>query len=585
MTDLAAGAAPRCTELELIIHERRLSPVFQPIVDLESGRILGYEGLIRGPSNSSLHSPVNLFSRAAECRLTLALDRACRRVTVERFAELQLPGRLFLNISPDSLLAPEHRRGETLAFVGLLGLSPERVVMELTETKPNAAYQALREATDHYRDDGFLIALDDLGEGFSNLRLWSELRPDFVKLDKHFVQNIHHDPLKEQFVRSLVDIARKSGARLVAEGIESVAELRTLRRLGVQYGQGYLIARPSPVPALELQASIDGVAWQSGRARLGQRQQPVARDLLVDVVPLPADAPTEEAYRRFAADAALFAIPVLESDVPVGLLRRHHLLESFARPFNRELYGKKPCRVMMDKQPLIVAADMNLHELSGLVVAAERRYLVDGFILAEDGRYLGMGTGYELMRKITELQISAARYANPLTGLPGNVPINETIDRLIEAEQPFMVAYVDLDHFKPFNDLYGYSAGDELIELVGRLLTDTADAERDFVGHVGGDDFVVLLQSQDWRERLEGAIAAFDAAVPDFFHGEHREAGGFEVVGRSGEVAFFPLTGVSIGALRVEAGRFPSHHEVASAAADAKHQAKKHSGSSLYAAE
>ncbi|WP_245944708.1 GGDEF domain-containing protein [Crenobacter cavernae] len=228
---------------------------------------------------------------------------------------------------------------------------------------------------------------------------------------------------------------------------------------------------------------------------------------------------------------------------------------------------------------------MNLHELSGLVVAAERRYLVDGFILAEDGRYLGMGTGYELMRKITELQISAARYANPLTGLPGNVPINETIDRLIEAEQPFMVAYVDLDHFKPFNDLYGYSAGDELIELVGRLLTDTADAERDFVGHVGGDDFVVLLQSQDWRERLEGAIAAFDAAVPDSFHGEHREAGGFEVVGRSGEVAFFPLTGVSIGALRVGAGRFPSHHEVASAAADAKHQAKKHSGSSLYAVE
>ncbi|TCP13812.1 diguanylate cyclase/phosphodiesterase [Crenobacter luteus] len=583
MTDLAAGPTVRCTELELIIHERRLSPVFQPIVDLESGRILGYEGLIRGPSNSSLHSPLNLFSRAAECNLTLALDRACRRVTVERFVELALPGRLFLNISPDSLLAPEHRRGETLAFVAMLGLSPDRIVMELTETKPNAAYEALKEATDHYRDGGFHIALDDLGEGFSNLRLWSELRPDFVKLDKHFVQNIHHDPLKEQFVRSLVDIARKSGARLVAEGIESVAELRTLRRLGVQYGQGYLIARPSPVPALELQASIDGVAWPGGRGRLGQRRQPAARDLLVEVAPMSVDAPTDEAYRRFADDAALFAIPVLEGEVPVGLLRRHHLLESFARPFNRELYGKKPCRLMMDKQPLIVAADLKLNELSGLVVAAERRYLIDGFILAEDGKYLGMGTGYELMRKLNELQVSAARYANPLTGLPGNVPINETIDRLIETEQPFMVAYVDLDHFKPFNDLYGYAAGDELIELLGRLLAETADPERDFVGHVGGDDFVVLLQSPDWRERLEGVIAAFDAAVPDFFTAEHRAAGGFELPGRGGETTFFPLTGVSIGALRVVPGAFPSHHEVAAAAAEAKRQAKRRAGSSLHA--
>lgn len=580
---LDGALAPRCSELEEIIASRRLQPVFQPIADLETGRVIGFEGLIRGPSNTPLHSPVNLFERAAQCGLTVQLDQACRQITAERFAELGLPGWLFMNINPMCLMEPRHRGGETLAFLDRIGLASERIIIELTETHPNASYPALREATAHYRRSGFRIALDDLGEGFSNLRLWSELRPDFVKLDKHFVQNLHHDPLKEQFVRSMVDIARQSGAFLVAEGIETAAELRMLRRLGVRYGQGYLLARPSATPPMELTNAPEGTEWPGGRGRLGLQVQTRARDLLLDVECVAPTTSNETAYRLFAADPDRFAIPVVEGDgTPVGLLRRHHILESFAKPFNRELYGKKPCRHMMDKQPLIVNADLSLHELSHLVVAAERRYLIDGFIITEHGRYLGMGTGFELMRKITEQQISAARYANPLTGLPGNVPINETIDRLLEASVPFVIAYADLDHFKPFNDLYGYSAGDDLIRLLGQLLVEQADGERDFVGHVGGDDFILLMQSPDWQLRLEQVLQAFDSRVRVFFEPGHLSRGGYEVVGRTGEVTFFPLTTVSIGVVRARAGQFLSHHEVASASAEAKKMAKKQPGSSLF---
>ncbi|MTD33788.1 EAL domain-containing protein [Paludibacterium sp. dN 18-1] len=573
----------RCRELESIIQQRQLQPVFQPIVDLDSGVILGYEGLIRGPSNSPLHSPVNLFEQAQRCHMTVLLDQTCRRITMESFVGHQLSGLLFLNVSPESLLAPDHKPGETLAFLKCIGLDSKRIIIELTETQPNGDYDALREATSHYRDSGFRIALDDLGEGFSNLRRWSELRPDFVKLDKHFVQNIHHDPLKEQFVRSMVDIARQSGAMLVAEGIECVAELRVLRRLGVRYGQGYLLARPSPVPVQGRHITVPGVEWAGGsRTRLHWRHQPRAGDLLIDVPTLAPSVPNEEAYRLFASDPNRFAIPVVERGIPVGLLRRHHLLESFARPFNRELYGKKPCAVMMDKQPLIVSADMSVHELSNLVVASEHRHLVDGFIITEQGGYLGMGTGFDLMRKITELQISAARYANPLTGLPGNVPISETVDRLLEAQVPFVVAHADLDNFKPFNDLYGYAAGDGLIELVGQLLSVHVDSDRDFVGHIGGDDFVVLMQSSDWEARLHGMLEAFDEAVKMHFEPQHLAAGGFEVAGRTGEVMFFPLTSLSVGVIKVAPGRYLSHHEIGSATAEAKKMAKKAPGSSLF---
>ncbi len=571
----------RCAELDLIIEERNLQPVFQPIVDLESGRVIGHEGLIRGPSNSTLHSPVLLFEQAARCGSTVMLDRICRQVVMERFAELGHAGFLFLNVCPASLLAPDHRQGATLALVKSLGLAADRIIIELTETSPGGSYEALRQATSHYRSTGFHIALDDLGEGFSNLRLWSELRPDFVKLDKHFVHNLHVDPLKEQFVRSMVDIARQSGAQLIAEGIENAAELRTLQRLGVRYGQGYLLGRPSPAPALDAQLAIAGVRWK-GCARPAWQSHPTARDLLREVDALDPRVPNEEAYQRFARDPSCFAIPVVDKGVPVGLLRRHHLLESFARPFNRELYGKKPCAQMMDKQPLIVSADMSVHELSALVVAAEQRYLVDGFIITDEGCYLGMGTGFELMRKMAELQISAARYANPLTGLPGNVPLSETIDRLLAAEVPFVVAYVDLDNFKPFNDLYGYAAGDEMIQLVGRLLADAADPERDFVGHVGGDDFALLLQSPDWEQRLQDALLAFDAGVRELFSAEHLALGGFQVAGRTGELSFFPLSTLSIGVVKVPPGQFLTHYEIGSATAEAKKQAKKIAGSSLF---
>lgn len=583
-TEVAAleQCAPRCAELELIMRERRLQPVFQPIVDLERGSILGYEGLIRGPSDSPLHAPVSLFDQAERCQLTVQLDRTCRQVTMERFAELGLAGLLFLNICPATLLAPEHKQGETLAFLGRIGLPAERIIIEVTETTPRACYSTLRRASEHYRGHGFRIALDDLGEGFSNLRLWSELRPDFVKLDKHFVQQLHLDPLKEQFVRSMVDIARQSGAMLVAEGIETVAELRTLQRLGVRYGQGYLLARPSPVPALDLQIHVKGVSWSGGRPRLPWQLPAVARDLLQEVPYLEPTLPNEAAYRLFASDPARFAIPVVEQGVPIGLLRRHHLLESFARPFNRELYGKKPCSMMMDKQPLIVSADLNVHELSTLVVASEQRYLVDGFIITEHGRYLGMGTGFALMRKMTELQISAARYANPLTGLPGNVPLSEAIDRLLEARLPFVVAYADLDNFKPFNDLYGYAAGDEMIQLVGRLLVECADPERDFVGHVGGDDFALLLQSADWQQKLRAMLREFDRCVRGFFDPAHLAQGGFEMSGRNGETMHFPLTSLSVGVVRVRPGQYHSHYEVGAASAEAKKQAKKQAGSCLF---
>jgi len=241
--------APSRLLLERIIHEGLVQVVFQPIVYLASGELVGYEALVRGPSDSILHSPVALFAHAAEAGLSAVLDQVCIAAVLREFGRQQLPGQLFINVMPDTLLCDDLSVDSLLGMLAVSGVAPSRVVLELTETRPNAGYPLLRKVVDALRRGGVRLALDDLGEGYSNLRLWSELSPELVKLDKYFVQNIHQDPIKLQFVRSLVDMARAAGSTLVAEGVELAEELAVLRELGVLMGQGYLMARPNAQPS------------------------------------------------------------------------------------------------------------------------------------------------------------------------------------------------------------------------------------------------------------------------------------------------------------------------------------------------
>jgi len=243
-------------ELLEILARRQLSALFQPIVDLRSGAIIAYEGLIRGPSDSALHAPLQLFKVARACGLSVEVEHLCRRVVLERYAELQLPGKLFLNVSPDMLLQRDARHGETLGIIQQLGIAPEQVIIELTENQPTYDYAAMREAVRHYRAMGFQIAIDDLGEGFASLRLWSELLPEFVKIDMHFIQGIHQDPVKLQFVRSIQGIAEKSATRVIAEGIETADEPLALGETGVALGQGYHLGRPASQPLRAIPSQV-----------------------------------------------------------------------------------------------------------------------------------------------------------------------------------------------------------------------------------------------------------------------------------------------------------------------------------------
>jgi diguanylate cyclase (GGDEF)-like protein len=568
--------------LDHILAHGDLSSLFQPIVSLSERRIYGYEGLTRGPSNSALHSPINLFAVARHAGRLSELERACRKSACQRFSTLQLDGKLFLNVSPDSLLESGHQPGRTLQLLQNLGIPPSRVVIELTEQSPTEDFALLDKALHHYRAMGFSIALDDLGAGYSSLRLWSELRPDYVKIDRHFIEGIHQDAVKREFVGSILKMAKASRAEVIAEGIEQAQELAVLSEMGVNLVQGYLISRPLEQPPREVRALLPTLA--SPPAGLGESEDDLS-SLLNRQAAVSWSTSTAAVLEAFRAQANLNSLAVLdERQQPVGIIHRHSLADALLKPFATELYARKPISRLMSDDFLAVERDQSLQKVSRLLTSRARQRIEEDFIITLEGRYCGMGRVIDVLKQITEVKIQRARHANPLTMLPGNVPIQQCLTRLLQQAREAVVCYVDIDSFKPFNDLYGYAKGDEVLLSLAQSLSERVDRARDFVGHIGGDDFLLVLGSEDWRVRLNRLLEDFQSRCRRFYSEEHLHAGYFSAFNRQGQRQDFPLLSLSLGVVQLRPAQCAQldADQLAALASEAKRQAKAVPGYSLH---
>lgn len=567
--------------LSAILAQRSIHSLFQPIICLSQRRILGYEALSRGPSNSPLHSPLNLFAIARQAGRLSELEVLCRENACRRFSELGLEGKLFLNVSPESLLEPHYPSGRTLKMLEQVGLQPSRVVIELTEQTPTDDFQLLSNALHHYRDMGFSIALDDLGAGYSSLRLWSELRPNYVKIDRHFIDGIHQDPLKREFVGSILQIARASKAQVIAEGIELGEELTVLADMGVDLLQGYLLGRPQEFPPRE---GLNLLPPAHGSALMINEEGSDLAALLIEQPAVALDTPTQQVLEAFRRQANLNSLAVLDAQGhPCGIVHRHSLSDVLLQPFGTDLFARKPISRLMNEDFLAVERSQSLQQVSRLLTSRARQRIEEDFIITHGGRYQGLGRVIDVLKLITEQKIQQARYANPLTLLPGNVPIRQCLTRLLEQQRAAAVCYVDIDSFKPFNDIYGYARGDEVLLCLAQCLNDSVDPRRDFVGHIGGDDFMLVLGSVEWRERLHQLIDNFLRECRRFYRSEHLEAGCFIAHNRQGQRETFPLLSLSIGVvlLRPECCASLDAAQLADLASQAKRQAKDTAGPSL----
>ena len=578
--------SPIGNELLDILQYRKLQTVFQPIVNLEDKKICAVEALIRGPFESALHRSLNLFSVAEEFDVLYELDNFARLNSLQAFTaqvkdESDL--HLFLNISVNAVMNENHQKGVTLDALEKLGISPERVVIEITELQPIEDHDSFMNAIAYYRSIGFKVALDDLGSGYNGLKIWSEMHPDFVKIDRHFVSDIHLHADKKAFLKSMLSLANSMGTLVIAEGVETEQELKVLIDLGINYVQGYLFKKPELEITRELHYNF---SYQvNPESQLGEDK---VADIAFEHPYVSPESLVSEVSEKFLSLPNINYFPVLKAGKIQGMVWRRDLMDVLARKFGQELHSRKKIKTLMDSTPYIADARTSLEDLSRLITDSNEFDSKDAFIIERDGNYLGCGDFKNLLRRMTDLKIEMAQQANPLSGLPGNLPVQKKLNELLQGSQPFMVIYIDVDNFKAFNDNYSFDDGDKIINKIADILTDVVPDEQvlhgdSFIGHIGGDDFVVLSQHVEqhllWAQDI---LEKFKTETREFYSEADQNRGGIEALDRQGHPQFFPLMSLSLGILLVEPGMFDHRQQLSSYATKAKKGAKKLGGNTYY---
>ena len=574
------------SELVDIVKHKKLLCVFQPIVDLKRKKTCAFEGLTRGPFNSSLYHPLNLFKVAEEHGVLYEMDTFARISTIEAFAKqaaLDEHLHLFLNISINAVMNPAHQKGLTLEVLEAFGISPDRVVIEITELQPVDDFELFTSAINYYRSIGFKVAIDDLGSGYNGLRIWSEVRPDFVKIDRHFVSDIHLHEDKQYFMQTLMTLAKSTNTRVVAEGVETEEELEALIKLDVDLVQGYLFKKP------EEKISEDVLyEWPEQQATYKSEKGETVSEIVFEHPIVEPEQLVNSVSELFLKYPDFDYFPVVDNKSVLGMIWRRDLMDLLARKFGQELHARKTVKHVMDKTPIIVDAKTSLVDLSRLVTEGHNFSSKDAFIVEKKRKYLGCGDFRDLLRKITDLKVQSAQYANPLSGLPGNVPIQKKLNKLLKAKQEFMVMYIDVDNFKPFNDQYSFEEGDGIIELIATILKEVVPQEdvvhgESFIGHIGGDDFVIMSccvnSHVDWAEKI---LKSFQKQIINFYSDSDQKQGGINARNRKNEEQFYPIMSLSIGILLVNPAYFEHTQKLASYATKAKKGAKDAGGNTYF---
>lgn len=232
-----------------------ISMAFQPIVDLAHGSVFAHEALVRGPEGQPAAWVLDRINEDNR----YAFDQACRVRAIELAAALRITERVSINFLPNAVYQPATCIRATLAAAQRTGFPVSRLLFEVTEAERVEDVVHLRRILTEYKRQGFITAIDDFGAGFSGLQLLADYQPDFVKIDMALTRSIEADRVRRAIVGGILHVCREIGVGVIAEGVETEAEERTLRNLGISLFQGYRYARP----AFEAVAKLEHVAPSS----------------------------------------------------------------------------------------------------------------------------------------------------------------------------------------------------------------------------------------------------------------------------------------------------------------------------------
>ncbi|WCK54550.1 GGDEF domain-containing protein [Aneurinibacillus sp. Ricciae_BoGa-3] len=555
-----------------ILETEDIHMVAQPIVSLKTGALLGWESLLRGPEGSAFYSPADLFDCAQKTGRSFQLESLCRRKAIDNFKYIESSCKLFINLDARSIDDPFLLRGEIFKQMERYRLTPHNIVFEITERHAIKNFDSFREIIQEYRKKGYLIAVDDAGAGYSSLEAIAEIYPDYIKLDMALIRNVDIDPIKQALLETFVKFANKVKCKIIAEGIETESELETLINLGVDYGQGFILGRPNKeFLSIREEAGkfIKHLNWNNKTT--DEEYTNKVGDILTSTICVTKDTLVREVHYIFERNNKIDSLVIVNDKQPIGLIMRSQIYQILGGQYGSSLYYEKSISQIMNKSPLIVDKRTKIDEVAKLAMDRVSFHLYDVIIVTENDKYLGIVSVQSLLDMLAKVQLEMAAVSNPLTGLPGNIRIEKEISKRLNNKQDFSVIYCDLDKFKFFNDQYGFEIGDEIILRTAKILA-TANRvigdKQGFVGHIGGDDFIIITDPAYARQ--------YGDYIKEHFYSQFKGGEGLRVESINQDTLC-----ISLACLNCLPGRYNTPLQVSEMAAKVKKAAKQINGLSF----
>lgn len=549
-------------ELPLRMWNERLAGIshaFTPVVEAQTGRCHGFEARIADPGQLGFASPEQLWEEADRHHVLPEAEARLHIQAVESFHNLAAGTglRLFLDLDNRVVLDGEYRGRYRLESVPLPGTS---VGLMVREDHNLAACRDPERVLRLCRQAGTSLGIRDFGNGPAGLRLLHALRPGWIRLGRFFLEGLAHDTVRRDLLTHLVRCAHALKIRVIAAGIDTPALFYLCRDLGCDLVEGPLIG-PAISGANRLPLTIESVQDlnHNDRRQNGNRHSDL-RSVIERPEPLRVDRPKIALLEAFSRPGSPAVLPIIDDQgFPLGLVRERDLKRFVYSRFGGELLRNKV--VGHNLRDLVVRCPaLDIHtSLERVVGAFSEEAAADGIIVTEGGGYAGFLGSHALIRLVHERSLALATDQNPLTRLPGNTRILQHLETVLaDRNQPHTLVYLDFDHFKPFNDSYGFRQGDRAIILFAEMLKAWIVEEPDsFAGHIGGDDFVLMVSGRThaalWP-RLRELVEGFRQAAENFYDPDARAVGMFQGKDRDGNPRQFPLLAVSGVAVTVQAG-------------------------------
>lgn len=569
-------------KLNKILENGEIRTVFQPIVSLKDGQVLGFEALCRGPKDTIFENPGKLFEAASIYGKLWDLELLCRVKALEIASKKINQYNIFLNVDPNIINDEKFKKGFTKEYLEMFNINPQNIIFEITEKNSVQHIDNFHKLIEHYKQQGYNIAIDDTGSGYSGLKLITDINPHYIKLDITLVKDIDKDPVKYSLIKTLNDFCNVTNIKVIAEGIETENELNALIDIGVDYGQGFLLQRPLE----EFNGLSKDILEKIYMRNKKKSKYYYSRTNTVFVGDLCKNNPyvspsdiNKKVYEIFTNNPALRGVPVVENDTQIltGLIMKDCFFEKLGTQFGYSVFYNRPVTLIMDKRPLTVDYETTIDVASKLAMNRRFEKTYDYIIILKNNRYFGVITVKDLLEKAIELEVNYAKHLNPLSGLPGNVLIEQKLKELIKIKANYTVLYLDIDNFKVYNDIYGFEKGDCIIQFLSRIIAENTTPEYHdaFIGHIGGDDFIIVTADYNVENLCNNILNAFEKGIKNFYFAEDIEKGYIYAKDRYGVERKFNLLTLSIAGVANKERDYKDNYQLAEFASKIKKLCKQ----------